>query len=231
MNELSEARGPLLLYHRGKEEKDMKYLKIFTDFLEVVEPLSDDERGRLFMAMLGYALDGSQPTLTGNERFVWAMAKQHINREVAAYKTKVEAGREAGRRSGEARRKQTEPKGTKPNETNQDNDNDNDNNNNNDNDIYIAPAPKAHIYLQPPSLEEVASYCRERGNHVDPHYFHSYYEANGWRVGRNPMRDWKAAVRSWESNGLGDRTAQEPTVSDSFQRAMEMLRMEEAKQI
>ena len=140
---------------------------------------------------------------------------------------------EAGRRSGEARRKQTEPKGTKPNETNQDNDNDNDNNNNNnnDNDIYIAPAPKAHIYLQPPSLEEVASYCRERGNHVDPHYFHSYYESNGWRVGRNPMRDWKAAVRSWESNGLGDRTAQEPTVSDSFQRAMEMLRMEEAKQI
>ena len=231
MNELSEAQGPLLLYHKGKEEKDMKYLKIFTDFLEVVEPLSDDERGRLFMAMLGYALDGSQPTLTGNERFVWAMAKQHINREVAAYKTKVEAGREAGRRSGEARRKQTEPKGTKPNETNQDNDNDNNNNNNNDNDIYIAPAPKAHIYLQPPSLEEVASYCRERGNHVDPHYFHSYYESNGWRVGRNPMRDWKAAVRSWESNGLGDRTAQEPTVSDSFQRAMEMLRMEEAKQI
>lgn len=235
MNELSEAQGPLLLYHKGKEEQDMKYLKIFTDFLEVVEPLSDDERGRLFMAMLGYALDGSQPTLTGNERFVWAMARQHINREVAAYKTKVEAGREAGRRSGEARRKQTEPKGTKPNETNQDNDNDNDNNNNNnndnDNDIYIAPAPKAHIYLQPPSLEEVASYCRERGNHVDPHYFHSYYESNGWRVGRNPMRDWKAAVRSWESNGLGDRTAQEPTVSDSFQRAMEMLRMEEAKQI
>ena len=231
MNELSEAQRPLLLYHKGKEEQDMKYLKIFTDFLEVVEPLSDDERGRLFMAMLGYALDGSQPTLTGNERFVWAMARQHINREVAAYKTKVEAGREAGRRSGEARRKQTEPKGTKANETNQDNDNDNDNNNNNDNDIYIAPAPKAHIYLQPPSLEEVASYCRERGNHVDPHYFHSYYESNGWRVGRNPMRDWKAAVRSWESNGLGDRTAQEPTVSDSFQRAMEMLRMEEAKQI
>ena len=80
-------------------------------------------------------------------------------------------------------------------------------------------------------MEEVASYCRERGNHVDPHYFHSYYESNGWRVGRNPMRDWKAAVRSWESNGLGDRTAQEPSVGDSFQRAMEMLRMEEAKQI
>ena len=207
----------------------MKYLKIFTDFLEVTASLGDGAVGRLFRAMLRYALDGTELPLKGKESVLWAMAKQHINREVAAYKTKVEAGREAGRRSGEARRKQTEPKGTKANETNQDNDNDN--NNNNDNDIYIAPAPKAHIYLQPPSLEEVASYCRERGNHVDPHYFHSYYESNGWRVGRNPMRDWKAAVRSWESNGLGDRTAQELTVGDNFQRAMELLRMEEAKQI
>ena len=230
MNELSEAQGPLLLYHKGKEEQDMKYLKIFTDFLEVVEPLSDDERGRLFMAMLGYALDGSQPTLTGNERFVWAMAKQHINREVAAYKTKVEAGREAGRRSGEARRKQTEPKGTKPNETNQDNDNDNDNNNNNDNDIYIAPAPKAHIYLQPPSLEEVASYCRERGNHVDPHYFHSYYESNGWQIGSQPIRSWKAALRAWARKAPA---APGPKLSDKevFRQAIELHRMKEAKQI
>ena len=45
------------------------------------------------------------------------------------------------------------------------------------------------------------------------------------------MRDWKAAVRSWESNGLGDRTAQESSVGDNFKKAMEMLRMEEAKQI
>ena len=93
----------------------------------------------------------------------WTVAKQHIDREVAAYKTKVEAGR----RSGEARRKQTEPKGTKANETNQDNDNDNDNNNDNDNDIYIAPAPKALIYIQPPSLEEMASHASLEDNAFD----------------------------------------------------------------
>jgi hypothetical protein len=58
-----------------------------------------------------------------------------------------------------------------------------------------------------PSLDEVSAYCRERNNSVDPQRFRDYYEANGWRVGRNPMRDWKAAVRTWERNGNGNGNA------------------------
>lgn len=53
--------------------------------------------------------------------------------------------------------------------------------------------------FQKPSLKEVAEYCRERQNDVDPQRFIDYYESNGWKVGRNPMKDWKATVRSWES--------------------------------
>ena len=49
-----------------------------------------------------------------------------------------------------------------------------------------------------PSLEEVIAYCKERNNGVDADRFISYYEANGWKVGRNPMKDWRAAVRTWE---------------------------------
>jgi len=52
-------------------------------------------------------------------------------------------------------------------------------------------------------LEEVAAYCRERKNQVDPQRFVDYYTSNGWRVGRNPMKDWKAAVRTWERNDAG----------------------------
>lgn len=52
-----------------------------------------------------------------------------------------------------------------------------------------------------PTLEEVASYCEERKNNVDPQRFIDYYTANGWKVGRNPMKDWKAAVRTWERGG------------------------------
>ena len=53
-----------------------------------------------------------------------------------------------------------------------------------------------------PTFEEVAAYCRERGNDVDPQSWYDYYTANGWRVGRNPMKDWQAAVRTWERNGV-----------------------------
>jgi hypothetical protein len=51
-----------------------------------------------------------------------------------------------------------------------------------------------------PTVEEVATYCSERGNSVSPEKFVDYYSANGWRVGKNPMKDWKAAVRTWEKN-------------------------------
>ena len=50
----------------------------------------------------------------------------------------------------------------------------------------------------PPSLEEVRDYCRERGNTVDPGKFIDFYESKGWMVGKNKMKDWKAAVRTWE---------------------------------
>jgi len=55
-----------------------------------------------------------------------------------------------------------------------------------------------------PTLEEVQSYCTERNNNVDAEHFYDYYEANGWKVGKNSMKDWKASVRTWERNGYSD---------------------------
>ena len=54
----------------------------------------------------------------------------------------------------------------------------------------------------PPVLDEVKAYCAERKNTVDAEHWYSYYEANGWMVGRNKMKDWKASVRTWEKNGF-----------------------------
>jgi len=53
-----------------------------------------------------------------------------------------------------------------------------------------------------PTLEEVKAYCNERGNNVDPEAFWSFYESKGWMVGKNPMKQWKMAVITWEK---GDR--------------------------
>ena len=52
--------------------------------------------------------------------------------------------------------------------------------------------------FRPPTLEEVEAYCFERNNRVDAERFVDYYTSNGWKVGKNPMKDWKAAVRNWE---------------------------------
>jgi hypothetical protein len=53
-----------------------------------------------------------------------------------------------------------------------------------------------------PALNEVEMYCKERGNGIDPQKWYDHYTANGWMVGRNKMKDWRAAVRTWERNGL-----------------------------
>jgi hypothetical protein len=53
-----------------------------------------------------------------------------------------------------------------------------------------------------PTIEEVKNYCTERKNKIDPSKFLNYYESNGWKVGRNPMKNWKAAIRTWEQTQL-----------------------------
>lgn len=50
----------------------------------------------------------------------------------------------------------------------------------------------------PPTLEEVKAYCKERGNKVDAERFIDFYESKGWMVGKNKMKNWQAAVRTWE---------------------------------
>lgn len=56
---------------------------------------------------------------------------------------------------------------------------------------------KNNIFI-PPTLEEVTSYCKERNNSVDPQKWYDFYSAKGWMIGKNKMKDWKAAVRTWE---------------------------------
>jgi len=50
----------------------------------------------------------------------------------------------------------------------------------------------------PPTYEQVSTYCKERSNTVDAERFYDFYESKGWMVGKNKMKDWKAAVRNWE---------------------------------
>lgn len=80
-----------------------------------------------------------------------------------------------------------------------------DKNNINNNYIYREQSGKVKPHVRdrhsiPPTLEEVTAYCKERKNNVDPQGFIDHYDSNGWFVGKNKMKDWQAAVRTWEKN-------------------------------
>lgn len=67
--------------------------------------------------------------------------------------------------------------------------------------------------FEPPSVEEVAAYCRKRGNAVDPQRFVDFYAAKGWMVGKNTMKDWQACVRTWEKRDNAENGAQRSVYS------------------
>lgn len=72
-----------------------------------------------------------------------------------------------------------------------------------------ARACKTHTAnFSPPDIQDVKAYCMERDNNVDPERFIDFYEAKGWMVGKNEMKDWRAAVRNWERNEASKSTAQ-----------------------
>lgn len=68
------------------------------------------------------------------------------------------------------------------------------------------PETKERVFKKP-SVEEISSYCKERNNNINPEQFYDYYEANGWKINRNPMKDWKATVRNWERNEFNRKSA------------------------
>lgn len=90
-----------------------------------------------------------------------------------------------------------------------------------------ADEPRKPTKFSRPSLEEVKAYCAERHNNVDPQRFIDHYDAVGWKVGKAPMKDWRAAVRTWEQNSAPKRKTAlagsvEPTTDDAVKDFMRM---------
>lgn len=84
-----------------------------------------------------------------------------------------------------------------------------------------ATAPK----FKQPSVFEVRDYCQEKGYQIDPEAFVDYYIAKGWRIGKTPMKDWKAAVRNWErrrKDGSDGRSAQKPQTDWGIKNGLDL---------
>ena len=179
------------------------YVKAYYDWIEQTAALSDAERGRLFIAILEYARSGLEPKLDGRESILFPVFRATIDRDNKVAKTNAQNGALGGRgnkateseiKRNKATESETKPTQEKRHKT-QEKDKDKDKDKDYDKDESIKKAPRR---FAPPSVEEVVSYCRERKNGVDAQRFVDFYASKGWKVGNNPMKDWKAAVRTWE---------------------------------
>ena len=179
----------------------MNYVCLYVSYLESLAPFSDEEIGRMVRAMLIYTATGETPLFDGNERFIWPTLKAQIDRDEAAYQERCEKNRANGAKGGRPKNQSVitktewfseEPKKAKEKEKEKEKEK------KKENDSDMADKPPTRHSFSPPSVDDVREYCREKGYNVDPERFVDYYTSNGWKVGRNPMKDWKAALRSWE---------------------------------
>lgn len=194
-----------------------EFLCVYHDMLPALKNLGYAEVGRLIIAALEYDICDKQPAdLIGKEAILWPMLMSQIDRNKAHYKKICETNRDnVTKRYDRIRSSTTVYDGTQENRREQKR-----------TEKKKTEQKRVGSAFAPPTLEDVEAYCRERNNSVDAQRFFDYYTSNGWKVGKNPMKDWKAAVRTWERSDI-ERTPSKPEklTNNIF---LEML-MEEGK--
>lgn len=192
-------------------KRTAKSFPVYLDYSKAVNKLSDAEAGQLFKALLEYADSGQDPQLEGSLYAVFAIMQNQLDRDTEKYVQKCERLRQNGSKGGrpvrdkEPNGNQEKPNGYPKKPKKPDTDTDTvtvtDTDTVTDSNIgHKADKPPSRHRFAPPTVEEVRAYCTEKGYTVDPQRFVDYYTSNGWRVGKNPMKDWKAAVRTWIRN-------------------------------
>ena len=180
------------------------YAAIPYDYLEEMEALNDAEFGRLTRALLVYSMTGEQIALCGNERFYAKRVMAQEDRFKESYDSVSAVRSEAGKAGANARwqngkRIFANGKNSKAMFANGKNGYTETNTETNTLPSDDGKSDKRAKRFTPPSADDVAAYVREQGYHINAERFVAFYEQKGWMVGKNRMKDWKAAVRNWET--------------------------------
>lgn len=204
-------------------------LVFYRSFAESVKNLPPEEYKKVMQSILDYALDGKEPEQSGIEYTVFCLVKPQID----ANNKRYENGRKGGRPKPSDNQELTkvEPINnqtiTKPKPNNNQTVtttepnvyvNVNDNVNDKKKDTSVSKE-KASRFI-PPTIEDIKAYCEEKGYKLDYNRFIDYYTSNGWMVGKNRMKDWRACVRNWarkDSSGC----AEYPTKVSKFRNFQE----------
>ena len=195
------------------------YAALFHEYLDEMADLTDAEFGRLARALLVYSRTGEFPALNGNERLFKRRVIMQEDRAQESYAQVVEKNRANGKLGGRPRKPtETQNNPQKPNETQKtqieiESEIKTEINTplpNGNKGSKAATPPTREARFSPPSLDEVHAYISERGSAVDAQQFVDFYASKGWMVGKNRMKDWKAAVRTWEKRRK-EEAGEQPT--------------------
>lgn len=175
----------------------------YRSFFEALKGMEAEIQGKCLMALSNYALNGVEPSQEPEVMMFFTLAKPQIDANNKRFMNGCKGGRPK-----KPNENQTITE-TKPN--------------NNQNKTEVEPNVNVNVNVNDikkeniikekkqtkPSLEDVKQYCEERKNNVDACKWYDYYSSNGWKVGKNTMKDWRACVRTWERNAINNTQQQE----------------------
>lgn len=185
----------------------------YRSFYESIKRLPPEDFKNCFLAITEYALNGTEPETEGIERTVFELIKPQIDSNNQRYENGKKGGRPKNQEKPNDNQVITknEPNETKgePNVYVYDNDIKKKDTN--------VSKEKATRFI-PPTLDEIRAYVAEKKYNVEPEKFLDFYESKGWMVGKNKMKDWKAAVRNWSRSQRQEVTTKASKFSNFSER-------------
>ena len=173
---------------------EKKSFLLYCDIIHTVEQLTDEQAGDLFRHILRYVNDQDPQSDSVITKIAFEPIKQALKRDLDKYKSICERNSDNAKKRWDATASDRIPKHTK----NADIDI--------DIDIDIDKDIKVNKGFVKPSIVEIKTYMIEIGMTDVSEKWFDYYESNGWLVGKNKMKNWKAAVRTWKNNNLSNNT-------------------------
>nr|DAM54570.1 MAG TPA: hypothetical protein [Caudoviricetes sp.] len=177
------------------------YFQYYETFENILEKIKDiEEREHMRKTIINYGLYGTLPAgLSELEEMAWTICKDLIDQQ--QHRREVNAANRAGKKADpsviirinngaeeiERPLQNPEPEEKAAQE--------------------IQPGkPKRKNFVKP-TVEEIAAYCKEKNCNVNAQQFFDYYESNGWKIGRNAMKSWQAAVQNWNTRDKANNKA------------------------
>ena len=159
------------------------YFQYYETFEVILEKIKDvEEREHMRKTIINYGLYGTEPAgLSELEEMAWTICKDLIDQQ---YRRRETNAQNRAAKKAEATAEET-PEATAEAEPAQE--------------TKPKNQPEKRAKFVKPTVEEIAAYCKDKGYNINARQFFNYYESNGWKVGRNAMKSWQAAVQNWST--------------------------------